>query len=127
MNSQPLSPVEQKVHRIAVDSQTNRWINRPGTRRMRARRWEGNVDWRWKADPCPVLGGQRRRRSKSEGEASCSQARSAGGADDRKEEMMEQMEEQRAFYMWAERRGGANPDLAGLNRKRQRTGTETTG
>jgi hypothetical protein len=28
MNSQPLSPVEQKVHRITVDSQTNRWINR---------------------------------------------------------------------------------------------------
>jgi hypothetical protein len=39
---------------------------------------------------------------------------------------MEQMEEQRAFYMWAERRGGANPDRAGLNRKRQRTCTETT-
>jgi hypothetical protein len=39
---------------------------------------------------------------------------------------MEQMEEQRTFYMWAKRRGGANPDRAGLNRKRQRTGTETT-
>jgi hypothetical protein len=39
---------------------------------------------------------------------------------------MEQMEEQRAFYMWAERQGGANPDRAGLNRKRQRTCTETT-
>jgi hypothetical protein len=72
------------------------------------------------------MGGQRRRRSKSEGEASFSQARREGGADDRKREMIEQMEEQRAFYMWAERRGGANPDRAGLNRKRQRTGTETT-
>jgi hypothetical protein len=40
--------------------------------------------------------------------------------------MMKQMEEQRAFYMWVERRGGANPKRAGLNRKRQRTGTETT-
>jgi hypothetical protein len=28
MNSQPLSPVEQKVYYITVDSQTNRWINR---------------------------------------------------------------------------------------------------
>jgi len=41
-------------------------------------------------------------------------------------EQMEQMEEQRAFYMWAKRRGGANPDRAGLNPKRQRTCTETT-
>jgi hypothetical protein len=40
--------------------------------------------------------------------------------------MMEQMEEQRIFYMWANRRGDANPDRAWLNRKRQRTGTETT-
>jgi hypothetical protein len=55
--------------------------------------------------------------------SSWSQARRAGGADDRKREMMEQMEEQRAFYMWAEPRGGANPDRAGLNPKRQRTGT----
>jgi hypothetical protein len=93
---------------------------------MRARRWEGNVDWRWKADLCPALGGQRRRRSKSEGEAVRSQARREAGADDRKEETMEQMEEQRAFYMWAKRRGGAFPDQVGLNRKGQRTGTETT-
>jgi hypothetical protein len=28
--------------------------------------------------------------------------------------------------MWEERRGGANPDRAGLNRKGQRTGTEIT-
>ena len=28
--------------------------------------------------------------------------------------------------MWAKRRGGANPDRAGLNRKGQRIGTETT-
>jgi hypothetical protein len=72
------------------------------------------------------MGGQRWWRSKSEGEASWSQARRMGGADDRKEKMMEQMEEQRAFYMWVKRRGGANPDRAGLNRKRQRTCTETT-
>jgi hypothetical protein len=70
-----------------------------------------------------VLGGQRRRRSKSEGEASWSQARREEGADDRRKGMMEQMKEQRAFYMWAKRRGGANPDRAGLDRKRQRTGT----
>jgi hypothetical protein len=36
------------------------------------------------------------------------------------------MGEPRAFYMWAKRRGGANPDRAGLNRKRQRTGSNFT-
>jgi hypothetical protein len=93
---------------------------------MRERGWEGNVDWRWKADLCPALGGQRRRCSKSEGEASRSQARREAEADDRKEKTMEQIEEQRAFYMWANRQGGAFLDRVGLNRKRQRTGTETT-
>jgi hypothetical protein len=35
------SLVERAVHRIAVDSQANGWINRSRKRRMRARRWEG--------------------------------------------------------------------------------------
>ena len=43
MNRQPLSPVERTLHRIAVDKQANRWINRPGKRRMRARRREADL------------------------------------------------------------------------------------
>jgi hypothetical protein len=47
----------------------------------------------------PYVGGQRRQRSKSEGEASQSQARMEGGADDRNEQMMEQKKEQQAVYV----------------------------
>ena len=64
------------------------------------------------------VAGQTRRPAEREG-------RREVGADDRKEGTEETMGEQRAFYMWAKRRGRANPDRAGLNRKRKRTGTET--
>lgn len=37
------------------------------------------------------------------------EARGEIGADDRKEGSMETTGERRAFYMWAKRRGGANP------------------
>ena len=36
------------------------------------------------------------------------------------------IEEQRALYTRAKRRGSANPDRVGLNRKRQRTGSDST-
>ena len=48
------------------------------------------------------------------------------GVEDRKEETREGIEEQRAPYTWAKRREGAFPNRAELNRKRQRTGIETT-
>ena len=51
---------------------------------------------------------------------------SGEGVQDRKEGTMEENEEQRALYTRAKRRDGAFPNRAGLNRKRQRTGTQTT-
>lgn len=36
------------------------------------------------------------------------------------------IEEQRALYTRAKQRGSANPDLVALNRKRQRTGSDST-
>jgi hypothetical protein len=33
------------------------WLNRPGKRRMRARRFKGRVGWRGKADQCSALQG----------------------------------------------------------------------
>jgi hypothetical protein len=39
---------------------------------------------------------------------------------------MVEIEEQRALYTRAKRRGGALPDRAGLNRKRQRNGSDFT-
>jgi hypothetical protein len=74
-------------------------------------------------------GARRRRRSKPEGEASREGSERGGreeGAEDRNEGTTEVIGEQRALYTRAKRRGGANPDGAGLNRKGQRTGTETT-
>jgi hypothetical protein len=49
-----------------------------------------------------------------------------GGVVDRKDGTTEEIEEQRALYIRAKRRGAALPDRAGLNRKRQRTGSRTT-
>jgi hypothetical protein len=46
--------------------------------------------------------------------------------EDRKEGTTEGSEEQRALYTRAERRGGALPDRAGLNPRRQRTGSDST-
>jgi hypothetical protein len=40
--------------------------------------------------------------------------------------MMETTGERPAFYMWTKRRGATKPDGAGLNRKRQRTGSDST-
>ena len=50
------------------------------------------------------------------------EAREEDGVEDRKEETAREIEEQRALYTRAKRRGAALPDRAGLNRKRQRTG-----
>jgi hypothetical protein len=44
------------------------------------------------------------------------------GVEDRNQETAREIEEQRALYTRAKRRGAALPDQAGLNRKRQRTG-----
>jgi hypothetical protein len=69
-------------------------------------------------------------------EAAAQQARRGGhlggkrekgeGVEDRKEETMKELEEQRALYTRAKRRGCALPDRTGLNLKRQRTGTDST-
>jgi hypothetical protein len=48
------------------------------------------------------------------------------GVEDRKEGTVEGIEERWALYTRAKRREGALPDRAGLNRKRQRTGTYFT-
>jgi hypothetical protein len=48
------------------------------------------------------------------------------GIDDRKGEMKEQTEEQRALYSRAKRREFANPDRVGLNSKGQHTGSDST-
>jgi hypothetical protein len=48
------------------------------------------------------------------------------GVEDREEGTREGIEEQRALYTRAKRQGGAIPDRAGLNRKRQRTRTDST-
>lgn len=45
------------------------------------------------------------------------------GIADRKEETMEENEEQRALYTRAKRQGDAMPDQVELNPKRQHTGT----
>ena len=132
MNRQPASLVERAVHRIAVDSQAS-WINRPGKRRMRARRWKGRVGWRQEAGQRPGAvtlrrcGARGRRRSKPEGEAIW-EGSEVGGKEQRTEKMGRgrEIEEQRALYTRAKRRGRANPDGAGLNRKRQRTGSDST-
>jgi hypothetical protein len=68
-------------------------------------------------------------------EAAAQQARRGGhlggkrkkgeGVEDRKERLTKDLEEQRALYTQAKRRGGALPDRAGLNPKRQRTGTDS--
>jgi hypothetical protein len=74
-------------------------------------------------------GARRRRRSKPEGEASWEGSERGGRegeVDDRIEGTKDGIGEQRALYTRAKRRGAANPDRAGLNPKRQRTGTETT-
>jgi hypothetical protein len=68
-------------------------------------------------------------------EAAAQQARRGGqlGGSERrgrsrkqKEGTMEGIEEQRGLYTRAKRRGGALPDRAGLNPKRQRTGSDST-
>jgi hypothetical protein len=48
------------------------------------------------------------------------------GVEDRKGSTTEEIEEQRALYTRAKRRGGALPDRAGLNPKGQRTGSDST-
>jgi hypothetical protein len=48
------------------------------------------------------------------------------GVEDRKQQMTEELEEQRALCTGAKRRGGALPDRVVLNPKRQRTGTDST-
>jgi hypothetical protein len=111
MNRQPLSLVERTMHRTAVDSQANGWINRPGKRRMRARRWEGRTVRGGKPVHALRCGPRRRRRSKPEGEASwegseregservgSERVGSEGGVEDRKEWTVEGIGEQRALY-----------------------------
>lgn len=83
--------------------------------------------------------GRRQRPALRGPEAAAQQARRGGhlggkrkkgeGVEDRNEGTMEELEEpeeQRALYTRAKRRGGALPDRAGLNPKRQRTGTDST-
>jgi hypothetical protein len=70
MNRQPPILVEWAVHRIAVDSQANSWINRQGERRIRARRWKGKAGQRPSAVTLRRCGVRKRRRSKPTGEAS---------------------------------------------------------
>jgi hypothetical protein len=60
------------------------------------------------------------------GRPSAREEKEGEGVEDRKEGTAEGIEEQRALYTRAKRRGGALPDRAGLNRKRQRTGTYFT-
>ncbi|ERF73788.1 hypothetical protein EPUS_09254 [Endocarpon pusillum Z07020] len=125
INRQPLSLIELTVHRIAVHAQANGWINRPGKRRMRARRWEEKVSWRREADLRSALQGpeaaaQQARRG---GQLRGKQRGKKGGLEDKRERTTEGIGEQRALYTQVKRRGGANPDRAGLNRKRQRTRT----
>jgi hypothetical protein len=72
-------------------------------------------------------GARRRRRSTPDGKASWEGSERGGiegGVEDRKEDTTEGIGEQPALYTRAKRRGAANPDRAGLNRKRQRTGTD---
>ena len=94
---------------------------------MRARRWEGKVGWRREAGQSPALPGPEAaaQQGRREGQMG-GKRRGEKGVDNRKDGMKEKLEEQRALYTRAKRRGSANPDRAGLNPKRQRTGSETT-
>jgi hypothetical protein len=91
MIRQPPSLVERTVHRIAVDSQANSWINRQGKRQIRARRWNGRVGYWQEAGQRPGAVTLCRWGSESGGAAS-QKGRPAGreakeeeGVEDRKE------------------------------------------
>lgn len=51
------------------------------------------------------------------GRPSAREEKEGEGVEDRNEETTEWTEEQRPFYTWAKRRGGAFPDREGLNPK----------
>jgi hypothetical protein len=101
------------------------WLNRPGKRRTRARRWKGRVGWRRKAGQRPALQGL---------EAAAQQARRGGQlrgkrkkgevlVEHRKEGTMEGIKEQRALHIRAKRGRGAFPDWDTLYPDRQHART----
>jgi hypothetical protein len=80
-----------------------------------------SADWR-----CDAAGPGSGGAASQKGRPAGGKAREEEGVEDRLKGTMEEKEEQRALYTRAKRREAALPDRAGLNPKRQRTGSDST-